>query len=76
MNKQIFRKHSFPTRPWAQIGADLFELEDKHFLVTVDYDSSYIDLDVLTKTSSSSAVIRAVKVQLVLPRHTVVYRTP
>ena len=26
-----------PDRPWAKVGGDLFELNNRHYLVTVDY---------------------------------------
>lgn len=34
-----------PTRPWEKVGCDLFDFEDNHYLVCVDYYSDYFELD-------------------------------
>ena len=34
-----------PTRPWEKVGCNLFEFEDNHYLVCVDYYSDYFELD-------------------------------
>lgn len=50
-----------PSRPWEVIGADLFPLEKRQYIVTVNYYSRYLEVLTLTKTSSS-AVIEALNV--------------
>ena len=38
------KPHSVPTRPWQKVGSDLFELSGKHYLIIMDYYSSYPEL--------------------------------
>jgi len=33
------------TRPWEKVGCDLFDFEDNHYLVCVDYYSDYFEID-------------------------------
>ena len=35
--KETLHPHSVPTRPWAKIDIDLFILNDRNYLITVDY---------------------------------------
>ena len=36
--------HDIPSRPWQKVGSDLFELQNGHFLVCVDYYSDFIEV--------------------------------
>ena len=29
--------HEIPTAPWKKLGTDLFQIEDKHYLVVANY---------------------------------------
>ena len=55
--------HSIPTRPWEKVAVDLFELDGKNFMVTVDYYSSYFEVDRLN-TKTGKEVIRKLKIHL------------
>ena len=55
--------HSIPTRPWEKIAVDLFELDGKNFMVTVDYYSSYFEVDRLN-TKTGKEVIGKLKIHL------------
>ena len=55
-------QHSDGGQPWNKIGLDLFQIKDKHYLVSVDYFSSFIEVEYLT-TTTSLQVIRALKRQ-------------
>ncbi|XP_014666364.1 PREDICTED: uncharacterized protein K02A2.6-like [Priapulus caudatus] len=51
-----------PARPLAKVAADLFVLDSKNYLVTVDYFSNFLEIDHLT-TTTSPAVIPKLKTQ-------------
>jgi hypothetical protein len=55
--KETLMSHDVPSRQWEKIGVDLFQLDGKDYLVTVDYFSNFFELDRLEKTTAS-AVIR------------------
>ena len=35
--KETLLQHERPDRPWAKVAADLFSIDKRNFLVTVDY---------------------------------------
>ena len=43
--KEPMISHEIPSRPWEKVGCDLFDFEDKHYLVCVDYYSDYFEVD-------------------------------
>ena len=54
--------HEMPTRDWSKLGADIFQLGHQHFLIMVDYLSSYFEVQELHRITSSS-VVNVFKVQ-------------
>ena len=52
--------HEIPDRLWSRIGTDLFTINAKDYLVTVDYFSGFFELDCLS-TTTSRAVINKLK---------------
>ena len=48
--------HKTPSRPWQFVPADLFELNGKNYLVTVDCFSDFFELDHLRITSSGYVI--------------------
>ena len=58
--RETFTSHETPSRPWQFVAADLFELNGKSYLVTVDYFSDFFGLNHLRSTSSVY-VIRKLK---------------
>ena len=50
--KETLTRHEKPSRPWQFVAADLFELNRKSHVVTVDYFSDFVELDHLRSTSS------------------------
>ena len=52
-----------PTRPWEKIAVDLFQLNGRDYMVTVDYYSSFFEVDSLT-TKTAVEVIRKLKAHL------------
>ena len=56
--KESLIAHEVPTQPWKQVGVDLFELNKKENMVTVDYYSNFWEIDCLTSTTSSAVVLK------------------
>ena len=52
--------HEIPLRPWQKVGTDLFQFEGRHYIITVDYYSSFFEVDKL-ETLDSTAVINKLK---------------
>ena len=50
--------HEVPSRPWERVGADIFTLHDKDYLVTIDYYSNYWEVDRLPDTKASTAILK------------------
>lgn len=48
--------HYFPDRPWAKVGADLFEHKGVHYLLC-DYYSKYPEVTKLESLKSASAIV-------------------
>ena len=61
-SKETLMQHEILERQWERVGADVFELEGTHYLVTVDYFSNFWELDRLESTKSTE-VIRKFKAQ-------------
>lgn len=54
--KEPLLPHSIPSRPWSKVGADLFELGGKQYLILVDYYSGFIEVDLLNTTTSNQVI--------------------
>ena len=39
--KEPMISHEIPTRPWQKVATNLFQWENRHFIVTVDYYSRF-----------------------------------
>ena len=48
--------HNIPDRPWEKIGVDLFELNSKNYLITVDYLSNFWEIDRLYDLGSKTVI--------------------
>ncbi len=48
--------HDIPNRPYAKVGTDLFKLNNKDYIITVDYYSKYPDINLLPDQTSYSAI--------------------
>jgi hypothetical protein len=49
--------HDIPDRPWQKVGADLFEIAGKDYLVIVDYYSKYPEVMLLCDKTASTVVM-------------------
>ena len=46
----------FPDRPWQRLGSDLFHWKGANYLLVVDYFSRYIEMAMLTSTTSEATI--------------------
>jgi len=60
--KETLHPHDVPNRPWAKVGMDIFHLDERNYLITVDYFSNYWEIDYLPDMRSET-VISKVKMQ-------------
>ena len=44
------------SRPWQKIDADLFLLDQRHYLITVEYYSSFFEVGKLNTTDSRTVI--------------------
>ena len=58
--KETLIPHEIPSRAWEKIGTDIFQFEDKYYLVTVDYLTNFFEIDRLDSITSHQ-VIRKLK---------------
>ena len=54
--KKHLRPRSVPSSPWTKVGADLFQLHGKDYLVIVDYTSNYPEVALLSNTKASEII--------------------
>ncbi|XP_044163410.1 uncharacterized protein LOC122947875 [Acropora millepora] len=55
--------HELPNRPWEKIAVDLFHLNGTEFVVTVDYYSSFFEVDKLS-SKAAEEVVKKLKAHL------------
>lgn len=58
LTNDVFLSTELPNQPWEVVGADLFELTGKTFLVVQDYYSKYPEIARLRKTRSKDVINR------------------
>ena len=56
--KETLMPHEVTSRPWEQVGADLFTLNGTEYLVTSDYYSNFFEIDRLPNTRSSTVITK------------------
>ena len=50
--------HELPYMPWEKVGVDLFELDGKDYMVTVDYYSNFWEIDRLYDTKAKTVITK------------------
>ena len=55
-SRELLLPHPTPSRPWEKVGADLCELNGRHYLIIVDYYSNFIEVDLLKETTSEQVI--------------------
>ena len=56
--KEPLLPHAIPQRAWSKVGADLFEIDGRNYLLMVDYYSGFFELDYLSSTTSKSVIAK------------------
>ena len=56
--KETLSQHVPSDEPWEKIGVDLFTIANRDYLVTVDYFSSFWEIDLLPTTSSRAVITK------------------
>ncbi|KAK3731806.1 hypothetical protein QZH41_007632 [Actinostola sp. cb2023] len=56
--RETLMPHATCTRPWEQIGVDLFTLDSRDYLVTEDYFSNFWEVDRLHSTTASNVILK------------------
>lgn len=59
--KETLHPHEIPDRQWSKVAVDLFDLNNRHYLTTVDYYSNCWEVDRLESSTTSKAVIYKLK---------------
>ena len=54
--QETLQPHEPPSRQWEKIGVDLFELDGKSYLITVDYFSNYWEVDRLDSAKATTVI--------------------
>ena len=60
--EQLMTSHKIPSRPWGTVGSDIFHFDNRDYLCTMDYYSSYFEINPLKDKTAS-------EVFLTLKRH-------
>ncbi|XP_033731751.1 uncharacterized protein K02A2.6-like [Pecten maximus] len=50
--------HPIPSRPWEKVGCDLFEYDQRNYLITVDYYSDYFEVDRLHDKTAKEIIVK------------------
>ncbi|XP_046862058.1 uncharacterized protein K02A2.6-like [Xenia sp. Carnegie-2017] len=56
--KEPLQSHTVPHRPWSKVGADLFELNGRSYLLMVDYYSGFFEIDYLLNTTTKTVITK------------------
>ena len=54
--KEPLLQHEIGEKPWEKIGMDLFEIENRSYLVMVDYFSNFTEVDYLPNPTSGEVI--------------------
>lgn len=60
--KETLIQHEETQFPWQKIGCDLFTIEGRDYLVVVDYETDFIEVDAMPSTTSARVVASIKKI--------------
>ena len=55
-HKEPLVNHHIPCSPYEKVGTDLFEIDNQIYIIIVDCYSKYLEIALLTDTSSKSVI--------------------
>lgn len=55
-SKETLLPTEFPDRPWSKVGIDLFQFNDRQYLIVVDYFSRFFEIAKLTSTTLETVI--------------------
>jgi transposase InsO family protein len=50
--------HEVCHRPWEKVGSDIFSINERNYLITVDYCSNFFEVDFLSDTLSDTVITK------------------
>ena len=56
--KETWAADGLPSRPWHIVGAAVFQFNDRMYLITVEYFSSFWEIYHLTSTTSLAVIYK------------------
>ncbi|PFX24924.1 Uncharacterized protein K02A2.6 [Stylophora pistillata] len=76
--REPMMQHDFMARPWSKVAADLCDLDRRTLLVVSDYYSNYIDVALLSSTTSPAIIkeLKAIFASLWIPDYLVTDNGP
>ena len=54
--KEKLEQHEEGNKPWEKVGIDFFQIREHHYIVVVDYFSTYIEVEYLKTTTSRQTI--------------------
>ena len=54
--QEPLKQHVDGDEPWQKVGLDIFQIADKHYLVTVNYYFNFTEVDLLTTLTSANTI--------------------
>lgn len=54
--QELLMPYEIPSRPWQKVGTDLILFDQRHYLITVEYYSSFFEVGKLNTTDSRTVI--------------------
>lgn len=56
--KETLLQHDTENGPWEKVATDIMEIQGRHYLITVDYFSNFIEADYLPSTTAETVILK------------------
>ena len=57
LKQKTLMSHEIPENPWTKVGTDLFELNERNYVIVVDYTTNFYDISQIPDKQSSTVVL-------------------